>query len=435
MYYSWLPSEEFISLQQKKFFREIYSGSSNFNFSNVSTTRAPEIVQPKTRNQAAQKFSPYGNESALEYYRHYMNSSLQAYDSKKKAYYFYVEPYRPAEDITLLSAFEFPDEIHIVQSSINNEGATVYCRYFDEYSQEISTPFKSFFYTKYVVYCPRIKGTKKVSLSHEADSEPEIPIPMVDRTNQEPKHFFGVCLCPVYGNEPKWLMLTELIEHYKMQGATHFYIYIRHMAHYDKHILNDYVRTGEVEVVTLLERHWRIGDYWQHIGIQDCMLRSRGFSKWNAFADVDERLTALNGTILQYLKNIKDPLLANDRQVIDWMPTNRYHNTSSVGAYGHTTKCIVDTQKALIMGVHYVLLYHPGYYQKYIEADEGVVRHYRDVNMSDWGTRWLKSVEAMGNFSMTNYPENLQKELTSRVVSRIRYVYKTDHLNETKLSR
>lgn len=33
----------------------------------------------------------------------------------------------------------------------------------------------------------------------------------------EPTHFFSVCLAPIYGTEPKWLLLAELVEHYKLQ--------------------------------------------------------------------------------------------------------------------------------------------------------------------------------------------------------------------------
>lgn len=33
----------------------------------------------------------------------------------------------------------------------------------------------------------------------------------------EPVHFFSVCLAPIYGTEPKWLLLAELVEHYKLQ--------------------------------------------------------------------------------------------------------------------------------------------------------------------------------------------------------------------------
>lgn len=36
----------------------------------------------------------------------------------------------------------------------------------------------------------------------------------------------------MYGNETKWLLLVELIEHYKLQGVEHFYLYLKHLDAY-----------------------------------------------------------------------------------------------------------------------------------------------------------------------------------------------------------
>ncbi|KAK6046995.1 hypothetical protein COOONC_15502, partial [Cooperia oncophora] len=186
--------------------------------------------------------------------------------------------------------------------------------------------------------------------------------------SSEPKYFFSVCVAPVFGTEPKWLLLAELIEHYKLQGASYFYVYSKHIDEYSRILLDDYIRTGEAEAVILHDRFQRPDDRWQGVQLQDCLLRARRHSQWIAFIDLDERLvmTDYPGTIYDYLKNISNPkigaiqfrqrwILKNDslperyedaEQVSTWMPTRRYHNTSHVGPPGHTTKCIVDPEKA-----------------------------------------------------------------------------------------
>ncbi|KHJ81829.1 hypothetical protein OESDEN_18482, partial [Oesophagostomum dentatum] len=64
----------------------------------------------------------------------------------------------------------------------------------------------------------------------------------------------------------------------------------------------------------------------------------------------------------------------DDKQVSIWMPTRRYHNTSHVGPIGHTTKCIIDPEKVLIMNVHTVTKFLDGYRLYRMRPEEGVVR-------------------------------------------------------------
>lgn len=90
-------------------------------------------------------------------------------------------------------------------------------------------------------------------------------------------------MSPIYGKEAKWLLLAEIIEHYKLQvnvsincymsivffqGMTHFYFYIFHIDEYSSAMLNDYVRTGEVEVTYLQERNDRELLHWQMVAFR-----------------------------------------------------------------------------------------------------------------------------------------------------------------------
>ncbi|RCN51151.1 hypothetical protein ANCCAN_02716 [Ancylostoma caninum] len=288
---------------------------------------------------------------------------------------------------------------------------------------ELGEPFKSMVFPEYNVNCLRRERAEFMSLSDSPTGEYEFPVPITDRTQIEPTHFFSVCLAPIYGTEPKWLLLAELVEHYKLQGATHFYVYSKYIDEYSRILLDDYVRTGEAEAIILHDRFRREDDRWQSVELQECLTRARGHSHWVAFIDLDERLTPTDypGTLSDYLKNITDekiggiqfrqrwilknetvPVKYKDKeQVSKWMPTRRYHNTSHVGPPGHTAKCIVDPKKVF----------------------NKLSRHYRDVNSGKWGQIWLKGVEKMGNFSMTNYPEKWMDRLRSNVQKRVHYVY------------
>ncbi|KAL6737387.1 hypothetical protein Aduo_011035 [Ancylostoma duodenale] len=355
----------------------------------------------------------------------------------------------PKMNISLLSAYAFPDQLNVMITSRDKYGDEIYCRYFDKYMQERGEPFKSVVFPEYNVHCLRREGAEFMSLSDTPTGSYEFPVPITDRTQTEPTHFFSVCLAPIYGTEPKWLLLAELVEHYKLQGATYFYVYSKYMDEYSRILLDDYVRTGEAEAIILHDRFRRKDDRWQSVELQECLTRARGHSHWVAFIDLDERLTPTDypGTLSDYLKNITDEkiggiqfrqrwILKNEtlpakykdkEQVSKWMPTWRYHNTSHVGPPGHTAKCIIDPKKALIMNVHYVDKFFKDYWMYKMKPSEGVVRHYRDVNSGKWGQIWLKGVEKMGNFSMTNYPEKWIDRLRSNVQRRVHYVYGSQH--------
>ncbi|PAV87676.1 hypothetical protein WR25_19101 [Diploscapter pachys] len=309
----------------------------------------------------------------------------------------------------------------------------------------LQTPFESRVFPESVIYCLPRPGTKFVSLSRNQQDEPDYPVPLIDRTMQEPVHYFSVCVAPFFGTEPKWLMISEFVEYYKLQGATHFFFYVVNLSNYDMKILNDYVRTGDAEVTIIYNRFDRAEYDWQRNIIQNCLLRSRNFSYWTAFVDLDERLamTLFNGTVVDYLKQVKDPLIGNlqfrqtwlmktetqperyvnDEETVKWMPTQRYLNTSSVGPHGHTTKCIVRSNTVGAMFVHYPIVFYPGYKKHEMEPREGVVRHYRDLNLGNWGKTWLKDVEKFGPFQNTKMDLVTSHKLIDAVVKRVKYVY------------
>ncbi|KAK6752536.1 hypothetical protein RB195_003762 [Necator americanus] len=95
----------------------------------------------------------------------------------------------------------------------------------------------------------------------------------------------------MYDGESKWLMLAEVVEHYKLQGIEHFYLYVKDYDNYTYKLINDYVRSGDAEVIFFRTERNRPGNEWQPVGIQDCLQRSRHHSRYVIFSDLDERLT------------------------------------------------------------------------------------------------------------------------------------------------
>ncbi|CAI5453489.1 unnamed protein product [Caenorhabditis angaria] len=351
----------------------------------------------------------------------------------------------------LLSAFEFPNEISIVHMNREITGATLWCRYFSENSTEISASQKSFTYPCHLVNCPKVAGTRKVSLSvFENSTDFDFPIPLVPRGMEnyvEDKYEFSMCMSPIYGKEPKWLLISELIEHYKLQGVSHFYFYIHFIDQYSRAILEDYQRTGEITVIELLEKYNREPEHLQIPAYRDCQLRAKFESRWLLFSDLDERIimTGYPGTILNFLRDLENPdsigavifrqrwvlktetmpdKYINDSHLLSWLPTLRWHNTSSVGPRRHTVKTIGDPKKIYEAWVHYPKIYYPGEHQTYdVKPEEGYVRHYRDQKMGNWGGKWLKDVVKFGPFSLTNYSKIYQGKLVENVRKRVENVY------------
>ncbi|CAL2042604.1 unnamed protein product [Caenorhabditis brenneri] len=353
------------------------------------------------------------------------------------------------EEVSLLRAYEYDVEYSVSTTSWKIFKAIVYCRYFDKDGKEILPAFQSYSFPEYIVNCEKRRGTKRISISTEANNNYTYPIPLVDRTKKGYKYEFSFCMAPIYGKESKWMLIPEVIEHYKLQGMTHFYFYVFHINEYDNAILEDYIRTGEVEVTYMLERSDRELLYWQHIAYRDCTLRSRHESKWALHADIDERLlmTKYPGNILDYLRTVTDPKIGGiqfrqqwimktefmpekyegDKQIDTWAPTLRWHNSSSFGPSGHTVKCIVQNEKVLAMWTHYPTMMFPGYRIHELKPEEGIVRHYRDQQMWNWGKVWLKEVLTFGPMSLTDYPAKYQKDLIDAVKKRTKYVY--EHYN------
>ncbi|PAV70525.1 hypothetical protein WR25_19411 [Diploscapter pachys] len=143
------------------------------------------------------------------------------------------------------------------------------------------------------------------------------------------------------------------------------------MTEYDRLLVDDYVRTGEAEVIILHDNHGREDNDWQRIQIQNCLLRSRNHSYWQldpVFGSIMIRQRWITKTERQPKRYISDV------ETQKWMPTQRYFNTSHVGPFGHTTKNIIRGNAVGAMFIHFPYELYPGYRQYYLDPKEGNVR-------------------------------------------------------------
>uniref|UniRef100_A0A8R1DPU9 Glycosyltransferase family 92 protein n=1 Tax=Caenorhabditis japonica TaxID=281687 RepID=A0A8R1DPU9_CAEJA len=294
------------------------------------------------------------------------------------------------------------------------------------------------------VYCGRRIGAKYISITKEIDDIPEPPVALRDRVTVIPQHYFTVCLATIYGPEPKFLQIVDFIEHHKLQGATFFHIYLRNSTAYDRMLLDDYVRSGEIELIVLNDQYWRADFMWHMMQINECHMRNVNFAKWTALLDIDERLEMNNGLrVVDYLDSINNPNVVNlhfgvqwvlkdqlspakfenDTQFVDNLVFKRYHNTSRVDHWLQP-KCIIRPDKIGAMTIHAPLMVYHGFLKTYVNSTIGVVRHYRNVR---GGALYKNNERAfdMGPYQLTSINPEMEKKLTKACLSRVKQVYDT----------
>ncbi|RCN40622.1 hypothetical protein ANCCAN_13441 [Ancylostoma caninum] len=291
-----------------------------------------------------------------------------------------------------------------------------------------------------------------MSISERKDEETDFMVPVLDRIDDPPPYALSVCLAPFYGNDSKWLLLAELVEHYKLQGVEHFYFYVKEVDDYSRKLINDYVKGGEAEMVRFSREHDRPLRNWQHVAVQDCVQRSRQHSRYTIFADIDERIMPLkDNRLVDYVTKtmIKDAALGMLQLKSRWiqrtsevptvyegaetllkhLPTLVFHKTLAVAPRGYTAKCILDTKRVLLMQNHKVLIYFPEYIGLVAPADEAVIWHYRYTDAGESNSSSLAKAGASGPSEMMSYPEKLGEQLFRNVQARLDYVYRDQRSN------
>uniref|UniRef100_A0A8R1E3Q9 Glycosyltransferase family 92 protein n=1 Tax=Caenorhabditis japonica TaxID=281687 RepID=A0A8R1E3Q9_CAEJA len=329
-----------------------------------------------------------------------------------------------------------------------SERHKVYCRYVDEKGLEIGDSDLRFEFPNYIVNCRKRKNATKIGLSVEKTADFQSK-PLIDRTRNAKKYDLAMCLSPLYGDEPKWLLFIEAIEHYKLQGVQHFYVYLFNVSAYDAHVIDGYVKSGEVEVHWLGPPDNRPDFHWQLPHIADCLLRSRE-ATWTIFGDLDEKfLPQQHATLRQLLDGliVNDPQIGavrfrqqfvlksermpekfeNLEQVTSWLPILRWNLTTGVTGRGYASKCIIRSEKVMRMDIHDVGVFYPdeNAYVYDVPSEMGVIRHYRDQFLGNWSNTYLQRlIRDYGPVEITSYPENVRGVLVENVIKRVKSIFR-----------
>ncbi|KAK6734634.1 hypothetical protein RB195_018054 [Necator americanus] len=327
---------------------------------------------------------------------------------------------------------------------------------------EILPATQSLVFPEFTVRCPSSATARFVAVSLNSDDEINASSMQKIGTPRTDEHFFfSVCLAPLWGDAPKWLMLIEFIEYYILQGAKHISIYKQHIDELTRLVLDNYVKKGIIDVVEVnestncLKRH-RCRHEMQ---LQDCVFRHRGKSKWVAMVDLDERINVNDKTL-----NVKKLRKERETDTMVWFgalepqrgkigtiedgnygelrfrcrwilrlaeipndpetwrkegaftPMVLWHNTSHVAPINHTTKSIIQPHKVESMGVHQVLRFASAATVFLVPPEVAVVRHYRNVR--GW-SYFLKEAESFGSFENTELTSNLVDNLQANVLRKV----------------
>ncbi|KAF1754208.1 hypothetical protein GCK72_020768 [Caenorhabditis remanei] len=386
-----------------------------------------------------------GGENAMSYFRKLSGSTHDFLSSRSNT----------GQAMQILAAYSYKDHFSASISIPKKIGSIAFCRYIGANGTEVAEPVESRVYPFFVVYCSRRNKVTMLGVTNDK-SEPITAANsalLIRRKFKEYQHNVSFCLAPIYGKEPKWLHFVELVEHYKLQGVNKFFIYIREIGDYDKKMIDSYVKSGEVEIVNI---PGTVSDViaQQLMGVADCLLRSRTYSKWSIFADIDERLIMTDDrmTIDGFMRSITDESIGSvafpqrwimkrehipekfesDQQVIEKMPTRAWHETTSAALKGHPLcqeqvscwgKDIVHNEKAIRMLVHEVVEFYPGFRELFLDPSIGYIRHYRDVKMQSWEANNVANLRKFGPFSNTTYPNSIGTKLLKNVLNRLHRVY------------
>ncbi|CAO4376211.1 unnamed protein product [Caenorhabditis nigoni] len=294
---------------------------------------------------------------------------------------------------TILGAFAYKNYIAVTLSARNFSSETVFCRYFDCKKKEMVRQMKSFVFPESTVYCPRRAGANYISISESLEEKVQTPVKIQKR--QAPKHFFSVCVT-LENHEENMLKIARFIEYYKLQGSTFFHVYLKNTSHYQRVLLDDYIRSGDIRVVKVTE------DVSDQVQANDCLHRSRYLSKWTAFLNLEDRLEA---------KGDKETIAANLDSIVDHK-TNILKWSSPEDA--DVTRLLVRPERIVSINDHPITVYLGDQLDDSVEPS-GVLRKF----------------STSSNLFPENFTDNLnedvqfREELIANVISGTKHVYQT----------
>ncbi|CCD64813.1 Glycosyltransferase family 92 protein [Caenorhabditis elegans] len=357
---------------------------------------------------------------------------------------------------SILGAYVYPKLISISLTSQYLSQQKIYCRYYDCKRRELlGSAYESVVFPESVVHCPRRAGAEFVSVSSGFNSSTPEPVRLSFKAYDEPVHDLSVCVAPLYGNESKWLQIVDFVEHMKLEGATYFYFYVGTINDYDRKMLTEYVRTGDVEVTFLQDKFERPAYAWHLLMMQDCHLRSKYHSKWITFLDLDERISSgteynnlleviesqprsvgeLHVSVLNILKYEDTPeKFTSMEQLKEDMMFRKWTNT--IDPTWNASKAIVRPEQIGIMFIHYAIAKQFGVNTVKLNASQAAVRHYRNtlhrMEAPDWHPTAPTKSPTVQRWPLK--PEFVES-LSNAIVAKVQHVYCKVPVNCTTIAR
>ncbi|EFO88202.1 hypothetical protein CRE_16543 [Caenorhabditis remanei] len=285
---------------------------------------------------------------------------------------------------------------------------------------------------------------------------------LIHRGVMAPIHEVSVCVGPIYGSESNWLEVAEFIEHYKLIGVRYFYFTVFNMNEYSRKIIDEYLRTGEIELTVIQSEYETIDWQFHLLQINECHQRSKHHSKWVINVDIDERLVILDdkiksvGSLLSgYNDTVAEVGFAIRRiQKTEKLP-EKYESDEQVGCkktslrndvttivylfqkdekqlifYNYLEKKIVFEMEFLKYSVSspvtwgaYKTIYRPEKVQVSEDNSNRINnQHYRTSEKNILGSGWLTDPNYK-NFTIVPEETKFAEKLKENVLKKIKYVY------------
>ncbi|CAP21895.2 Protein CBG00446 [Caenorhabditis briggsae] len=228
----------------------------------------------------------------------------------------------------------------------------------------------------------------------------------------EPVSELAVCLSPMYGKQTSWLPIVDFVEHHKLEGVTQFYFYVGEISVHDEKILNDYVRTGEMEVIKMQDKYKRA-----------------------VFGNSDPGIGEILIQVMSIVKDKDYPAkYKNSKELENELIFKKYNQ--SLTPIWKGKKAIVRSDKIGIMSVHYAIAKYPGIKTLFANSTLAVLRHLRSTKHRINGSAWHLTPNENGTlpiFREVPLPPTFSETLREAIIKRVQFVYKTIPVNRSTI--
>ncbi|CAB3398677.1 unnamed protein product [Caenorhabditis bovis] len=318
---------------------------------------------------------------------------------------------------SVFSAFAFNSYIEIQLINESWRGKNVTCHYFDCHRTEISPDFSSRVGENSTVKCARRIGAEYVTVSRSyTPFDQNNVVPIVNRVTPGLKHYLTGCVF-LNQNRRRFADIVELLERHKEQGFSFFHIYVLNITDYDRVAIDDYMRTGEANIIKLQANIEGTVESWKHVYRQDCVLRNKNFTHFTAFLKLKNFMEIANsefGTVSDYLERLwpsapgriqigyqtvkdKSPILEEFNSTMFSQIESRQKNLTNLEAPTESPK------------------FSEGFTIFQPNSDENLVAMDRNIVIRKYGAIPLMKI----NITAPNYDRKLPKEFFTR----LRYIY------------